>query len=376
MKEPNRPLKVARIISGLWPGGVEKKLTTLLPLLDKSRFEARVVCLKSAGELAPELVQKGIPVIEKPISSRWSPKGLWKLGKYLKEQKIDIVHTHMYRANISGTVAAKIAGTPVIVANIHTIEGWDDAGQIFTDRIVSRFRHCTVFVSESVRQNYIERISLPESRQKVIHNGVDTRFFCPGKDDDTPIFDGNLKVGCAARLMPIKALHVLVEAAADPDFQNAGVHFYIAGDGPLRQELLEYAQSVGALDFFHLLGFTNDTRDFYRALDIFVMPSLKEGFSNALIEAMACGLPIVTTAVGGNPEAIRHEINGLLVPPSDSKAFIEALRTIVNNPETRLRMGRESLRIAQSFSMEEMVRRTENFYIDLWQKSGVEKAYK
>ncbi|MGB3977210.1 MAG: glycosyltransferase [bacterium] len=376
MKEPNRPLKVARIISGLWPGGVEKKLTTLLPLLDKSRFEARVVCLKSAGELAPELVQKGIPVIEKPISSRWSPKGLWKLGKYLKEQKIDIVHTHMYRANISGTVAAKIAGTPVIVANIHTIEGWDDAGQIFTDRIVSRFRHCTVFVSESVRQNYIERISLPESRQKVIYNGVDTRFFCPGKDDDTPIFDGNLKVGCAARLMPIKALHVLVEAAADPDFQNAGVHFYIAGDGPLRQELLEYAQSVGALDFFHLLGFTNDTRDFYRALDIFVMPSLKEGFSNALIEAMACGLPIVTTAVGGNPEAIRHEINGLLVPPSDSKAFIEALRTIVNNPETRLRMGRESLRIAQSFSMEEMVRRTENFYIDLWQKSGVEKAYK
>lgn len=128
-----------------------------------------------------------------------------------------------------------------------------------SDRIISSGFHC-------------------RNRAKVIYNGVDTRFFCPGKDDDTPIFDGNLKVGCAARLMPIKALHVLVEAAADPDFQNAGVHFYIAGDGPLRQELLEYAQSVGALDFFHLLGFTNDTRDFYRALDIFVMPSFKRRF--------------------------------------------------------------------------------------------------
>lgn len=86
MKEPNRPLKVARIISGLWPGGVEKKLTTLLPLLDKSRFEARVVCLKSAGELAPELVQKGIPVIEKPISSLVA-EGLveaWKISQRAK----------------------------------------------------------------------------------------------------------------------------------------------------------------------------------------------------------------------------------------------------------------------------------------------------
>ncbi len=376
MKEPTRPLKIARIISGLWPGGVEKKITTLLPLLDKSRFEAQVICLKSAGELAPELIQKGIPVIEKPISSRWSPKGLWKLSRYLKNQQIDIVHTHMYRANVSGTVAARLAGTPVIIGNIHTVDGWDDTGQVFTDRLVGKLRHCTLFVSESVKQNYIERVRLSESCQKVIYNGVDTQYFCPGKDDNTFRFDGNLKVGCAARLMPIKALHILVEAAADPEFQKAGVHFYVAGDGPLKQDLLECAQNIGASDYFHLLGLTNEMLNFYRALDLFAISSLKEGFSNALIEAMACGLPVVATAVGGNPEAVQHDINGLLVPPSDSGAFIEALRQFVNDPTIGRRMGQESVKIARSFSLDEMIRRTEELYIDLWLESGGEKTEK
>jgi glycosyltransferase involved in cell wall biosynthesis len=360
------PLKVVRIISGLWPGGVEKKLTALLPLLNRDLFDVKVVCLKAQGELAPVLAAAGIPVIEKTVLSRWSPKGLWTLARYLKREGVDIVHTHMYRSNVTGTVAARLAGVPVIIANIHNVGSWDDAGQVRTDRFVSRFRQCTVFVSEAVKRDYLKQVPLPDTAQKVLYNGVDTEVFKPGNPETEPALHGEIKVGAAARLMPQKNLHLLVKAAADPVFQKAGVHFFVAGEGPLKQDLLTCAKSAGASGHFHLLGFNRSIRDFYQSLDLFAMPSLKEGFSNALLEAMACGLPVVATAVGGNPEAVRHGVNGLLVPPDNDEAFLAALRTVLENAETRHRMGHESARIARSFSLKEMVRQTEELYLNLW----------
>ncbi len=366
---PDRPLKIARIISGLWPGGVEKKLTALLPLLNSNSFEVRVICLKAEGALAPILQQKGIPVVVKKMPSRWSPKGLWNLSQYLRREKIDIVHTHMYRANVSGTVAARLAGVPVTIANIHNVNAWDNASQIRTDRLLARKRDCTVFVSKAVKDNYTETIPLKESSSRVIYNGVDTGFYTPALPKRA--LAGTLNVGVAARLMPQKNLEFLVEAAADPEFQKENIHFYIAGDGPLRDDLIEKAANRGAADHFHILGFTDDIRDFYRALDVFVLPSLKEGFSNALLEAMACGLPVVASTVGGNPEAVCDGWNGFLVPPEDYMAFRQALYTIVHDKKERSKMAHESIRVAEKFSLNEMAAETERLYRNLWtQKTG------
>jgi glycosyltransferase involved in cell wall biosynthesis len=363
-KPPERPIKVVRVISGLWPGGVEKKLTALLPLLDKNRFNVCVVCLKAEGELAPLLREKGIPVTVIKMPSRWSPKGLLNLGRYFRREKIDIVHTHMYRANISGTVAARLAGVPVVIANIHNVDAWDNPSQVRTDRLLAKRRDCTVFVSNAVRDDYLGHIKLPDTACRIIYNGVDTRYFTPSGSQHER--KGTLRVGVAARLMPQKNLEFLVDAAADSGFQRLNTHFYIAGDGPLRDELTASAQRKGAADYFHMSGFTDDVRDFYRSLDVFVLPSLKEGFSNALLEAMACGLPVVASAVGGNPEAVRDGQNGFLVPAADYSAFRRALHTMLHDDDRRKKMAEESIRVARTFSLNEMAAETERLYMSLW----------
>lgn len=134
----HQPLRVVRIISGLRPGGVEKKLTSILPGLDRRRFHVSVICLKQEGELAKLLRDQGITVDLIPVQKRWSPLGIRRLARALREMRVDIVHTHMYRSNVTGTVAARIAGIPVVISNVHNVSNWDDRRQMLTDREIGR----------------------------------------------------------------------------------------------------------------------------------------------------------------------------------------------------------------------------------------------
>lgn len=359
-------IRVARVISGLWPGGVEKKLTGILPRLDQSRFAMSVVCLRKEGELAPQLRAEGIPVTLCRVKTRWSPTGLWALSRFLKQQRIDIVHTHMYRSNITGTVAARMAGVPRVISQIHNVDNWDDRRQIWMDRKVSKYRDCTVFVSNAVRDDYLDHIFVPSEKQAVIYNGVDTEFYKPGSRDDW--LPGSIVVGAAARLVPQKGLEHIVRAAADPIFQERGVRFYIAGDGPERENLERQAGESGAGDFFRILGFQSDIRRFFRNIDVFAMPSYKEGFSNALVEALACGVPAVATTVGGNTEVLRNGQNGYLVAPGNYAAFREAIVNITGDTEVRRRMSEQALMTVRRFSQKAMIEQTETLYLTLINK--------
>lgn len=365
-----RPLRVVRIISGLRPGGVEKKLATILPRLDRSRFHVSVICLKQEGELAKQLRDQGITVDLIPVMKRWSPLGIRRLARALREMRVDIVHTHMYRSNVTGTVAARIAGIPVVISNVHNVSNWDDRRQMLTDRVVSKMRDCTVFVSQGVCRDYIENIPLKPAKYSVIYNGIDTEYYSPDPCRSCIKANTGLLVGCAARLMPQKGLETLVKAAADPAIQAAGVRILVAGEGPMRSDLENLARKLGTGDHFQILGFTENIRDFYRKLDVFAMPSLKEGFSNALLEAMACGVPVVVTAVGGNPEAVRDGKDGILVRPSDFNDFLLGLKKILFDDDLRKMMAREALAHAQEFSLERMIRQTEDLYLTFWNKKS------
>ncbi|HPQ41604.1 MAG TPA: glycosyltransferase [bacterium] len=359
-------IRVVRIISGLWPGGVEKKLTGILPRLDRNRFDVSVVCLRAEGELAPALRNAGIPVDLCRVKRRWSPTGLWRLSRYLKSHRVDVVHTHMYRSNVTGTVAARLAGTPVVVSQVHNVDNWDDRRQIWTDRRMAAYRDCTVFVSGGVRDDYLSRIALPDGSYTVIYNGVDTGYYTPGQADG--LLDGRIVVGAAARLVPQKGLDVLVRAAAEPALRENGVVFYVAGDGPEREHLMHQAEKAGVSGCFKIIGFQSDIRRFYRNIDIFAMPSMKEGFSNALVEAMACGVPVVATAVGGNPEAVRNRENGFLVSPGNYNEFRDALLKMVLQPNVRKQMSHRAVETAEGFSQQRMIEQTETLYLTLLNK--------
>ncbi len=357
-------IKVARIVTGLWRGGVEKKLVALLPKIDRSKFDVSVICIREAGALADDLREQGIPVHVCPVKTRWSPSGLTRLKNLIKKEGFDVVHTHMYRSNTSGTVAAKWAGVPVIISHIHNVNTWDKWSQLLTDRFLARFKSKTIFVSGAVRDNFLAKVTLPDDRHTVIYNGVDTKVFCPG--DDNPMnLPGTVRIGAATRLMPQKGLDRLFAILKDPDLADTDLRIYILGDGPLRGELETMIRDNGVSDRFTILGFQDDVVSFLRSIHVFTMPSLKEGFSNALIEAMAVGVPPVATAVGGNPEAVRDGQDGFIVPLDDKGLFTDRVKTLVLDENLRHRMRTSAIERADKFSITRMLDRTTELYESL-----------
>ncbi len=356
-----KKLRVARIVSGMWLGGVEKKLASLLAKMNKDEFDLCVICLREKGPLADDLERAGIPVHLCPVPSRWNPIGIWKLRTLLVKEKIQVVHTHMYRANTSGTIAALLARVPVIISQVHNVDTWDYRSQIWTDRILSVFKDMTIFVSEAVRANFLESVPLRLGSHTVIYNGVDTEFYKPA--DDNPLkLEGEIRIGAVARLIPQKGIHYLIDVLSDTVFREKNIHAYILGDGPMRNDLEELARQKEISNRFHIMGANGDVVSFLRSIDIFVMPSLKEGFSNALLEAMAVGVPIIATAVGGNPEAIEDGESGILVPPGDHSAMRQSLMSLIDDPDRRKLLRWHARQQAQVFSQEKMIQKISSLY--------------
>jgi len=372
-----RPLNILRLITWLPVGGIERKILAVLPRLNRDLFRVRLVCLRELGALAPELEKAGVPVDLCPMRTRLSPSGLWNLAQYMKHHQIDLVHAHMYRAALPGTIAARLAGVPVVVSQVHNVNSWDTARQRWQDRLLCHWRNAVVAVSECVRQDVLDTLHLPEEKVRVIYNGVDLATFSNRSVRDRVRAElgfspQDIVVIYHGRLVPQKNPEFLVRIARDvtaPTGQTVKV--LVVGDGSSRAAVEEAARSAGVTDRMSFLGRRDDVPDLLQAADLAVLPSFKEGFSNALVESLAAGLPTVATRVGGNAEAIETGQSGLIVPPHDDPAALAALQSLVNAPEERLRMAQAARQRAERFSLDRMVADVENLYLELAEKAGL-----
>ena len=362
------PIRVVRIVSGLWIGGVERKIAAMTVELKKRGFDLSVICLREEGPLAPDLRESGIPVDVIRVRRRFSPSGLWRLRTHLRLLRPDIVHPHMYRSNTTGSIAAALAGVPVVVNHVHNVDTWDDFRQLWTDRLLVPLKDMYVFVSEAVRKNYTAKVRVPDSLQCVIYNGIDTARFTPSHDNPMAL-DGSPRIGAATRLVPQKGLDTLIPLVHHWKRIAPDLRLYILGDGPQRPDLERLIESEGLSASIRILGFSDRVHEFLRSLNLYVMPSAKEGFSNALLEAMASGLPCVATDVGGNAEAIRDAIDGRIVPAADPEAFDRAVQDCLASPESMDRLGDAARRRSEEFSLEKMLCRTQDLYEQLASRS-------
>lgn len=377
MNSSSRPLNILRVITWLPVGGIERKILAILPRLDPTRFRVRVVCLRERGALASELEAAGIPVELCPMNSRLSPHGLANLTALIRRYKIDIVHAHMYRSNVPATIAAHLARVPVVIAQVHNVDTWESRRQRWIDRLLCRWRTNIIAVSEEVRRDIVENLHVPREKVKVIYNGVDLTLFSDrslreptrfalglAPKDTTIIYHG--------RLVAQKNPEILLKIGREVALRRGKrVQVIIAGDGPLRSDLEAEAARMGLEGNVRFLGRRNDIPALLQAADIAVLPSFKEGFSNALIEAMAAGLPIVATNVGGNAEAIIHGRNGWIVPSRNDGAFLNAVSQLVDDPEERERMAVQATLMVKRFSLERMLANTENLYTELATNAGL-----
>jgi len=359
--------KLLRIITWLPVGGIEKRLVRVLSLL-RDKYDITVCCIRDKqGAYENDLRDIGIKVRKIHMRSRLDPVGLYRLYKFMKNEKFDIVHTHMYRSNTPGRIAAKFAGIPVIIANLHNIDTWKTKKHFLIDRILSNCTDKIIAVSDAVIEFNIKNSGIDPTKFVTIYNGIDIEEFkgdfdYQAKREEIGIREDELLVGIFARLYPQKGHEYFLEAASKINKAIDNVIFMIVGEGPLESELKEQAMQLGIRGKVIFTGLRHDIPDLLHIIDVSVLSSFIEGFSNVVLESMAAGKPVVATDAGGNKEAVIDGETGFIVPPANSDKLANVIMKILDNKQLRIDMGRKSRECVAKFSIQEMARQTDNLY--------------
>jgi glycosyltransferase involved in cell wall biosynthesis len=277
-----------------------------------------------------------------------------KLRRWLRSVRADVVHTHNSTALFYGALAGVAAGTPVRIATEHDGVFPRSRRAAVSNRwlVASALTH-TVAVSEAVKTLWVESDGIDAERVQVIPNGVpDTRL-------DRTAHDG-FTIGTVGRLSTEKGADVLLRAFAELAKTRTDLRLILVGDGPARPEVEGEIAALGLRDRVELLGTRSDVPELLAGFDLFVLPSRREGLPLAILEAMAAGLPIVASKVGGIPEAISHGDQGLLVPPEDVGALAGAIDRLILEPDRRTALGRSARRrFEEHYELSKMVDRYE-----------------
>jgi len=358
------PLRIAHVVHGLGVGGLETGLVNLISNLDPARFEHAVFCMKTLGPNAEKLKALGVPVEQVGREDSRNRLIILALARRFRGFRPHIVHTRNF-GSVDGIIAARLARVPAV---IHGEHGWDTADPQGTSprrrrirRLLSPMVTRYVCVSEHLGRWLSGHGPRIGAKITVIHNGVDLERFQALPRPRPP--DGCFRIGTVGRLAPVKDQQCLLEAFDLLAAEHPRAHLVIAGGGELRESLTRRAQASPFAERIRLPGEIRDVPALLGSLDLFVLPSRNEGISNTILEAMAAGLPVVATDVGGNPELVRPEITGTLVPAGDPGALARVLAAYLNDPElgaTRGRAGRE--RVGERFSLRRMI----SAYADLY----------
>ncbi len=360
-------IRVAYIIWSLGLGGAEQVVIRLAAALDRRRFLPLIICLNEPGPYAPQAVSAGVEVIALSKRGPVDPWLLVRLVRLLHVRRIDVVHTHLWGANLWGRLAALVARVPVIMATEHNVDTWKRRYHFILDRWLARRTTTLVAVSHQVRRFYEEDHRVGRGRWQVIYNGVAapatlTRrrgvgYRVLGIPEDAPV------VGLIGRLVPTKAPELFVEAVAIALRTLPALRGLIVGDGPVRPQTEAYVRERGLSERIIFTGRRDDVSELLAGMDVLAFSSEREGLSMAMLEGMAAGVPIVATRVGGTPELIESGATGVLVEPGSVEALAEAMATLLQDParaETIRHAARE--RIITRFSLSAMVASHEQLY--------------
>jgi len=367
-------IHIQHVVLSLQPGGLENGVVNVVNGLDRARFRSSLCCLQQAGEFAKRIHAPSTQIHEFGLSGGNDMKLPWRLARLFRQTKPDIVHTRNPEAFFYGFLGAKLAGVPCIVHSEHGRPLPDKPHRMLVQRWMSKFTNGVFAVTEQLKDELVRYVRLPQQQIQVLYNGVDLDRFCKGPRAQTRamlgVDDSTIVIGSVGRLVPVKNYSLLMRAAA-PLLRSGKGRLVLVGDGPERERLGSEADALGIMQHVQLLGHRNDVHELLAAMDLFVLPSINEGMSNTLLEAMACGLPVVASAVGGNVEIVRDQGDGLLFASNDLDVLRTHLDHLTMNADVRREFGRRArARVEDAFSLDAMVRRYEQFYAQSLLTSG------
>jgi len=350
---PGRRLRVVHCIDGFGIGGTELNAVRTLERLDRERFDVSLVSLSADGPLRERYERAGIPVRPAPLSNMYGPAALRTaagLVRWLRRERVDVVHCHDLYTNIFAAGCARLAGVPFIIASRRwwqAIPGrLHAAGNRFSYRHLA---HRVLANSAAVGRRVVEE-GVPAAKVVVVPNFLDDAAFDPMPEPARRaalagfgVPPEALVVGAVAMLRPEKDLVSLVRAVALLAPTHPRLHLLLVGRGECEGELRAAARELGVADRVHLAGYQPGLPNPHQYLDVSVLCSLHEGFPNTIIEAMAAGRPVVATEVGGIPDAVTQEATGLLVTPRSPAALAAAIGRLADDAALRARFGAAGL---------------------------------
>ncbi len=362
------PIRVCHLITELRPAGAERLVYELAVRLDRRRFEPSVVALRG-GAVADRLREAGVGVHVVGMTHKLDLPRLLGLAAILRRVRPDILHTHLFHADLAGRLAAAAAGVRAVVHSVHVAEQRFRPWQFAFARLADPWCARIVCVSQAVADHHRRRSGLPANRYQVIYNGIDVDRFRPDRAarrrlrEQWGVVGDEPLVAFVGRLDPQKAPELLLEAMELLVARSSPIHAVLAGDGPLRIALERRLADSPAAGRVRLLGHWDDVPGLLSAADLLAMPSRWEGFGLAAAEAMAAERPVVATAVAGLTEVVEAERTGLLVPCDDPIALAGAVARLAGRADLRRAMGQAGrARVERLFRIEDCVARHERLY--------------
>ena len=355
-------VSVAVFLTRFEPGGTERQMIELVRLLDPSRFTVHVACFDKRGAWLPRVAACAASIVEFPIRGFAHPgtmPTLLRFARWCRRERIEVLQTCDFYANIFGLPGAALAGVPVRIGSRRDLNPDKSPAQIRLQRQAYRCA-TTVVANCAAARGILLAEGLAPASIAVIPNGVDR----PRHESAGVAAEQRTRVITVANLRPEKNHETLIAAAdlLSADFPD--VEFQIVGDGPRRSELEALVRSRRLDDRVSFLGHREDVGRLLSEASIFALPSRSEAFPNGAIEAMAAGLPVVASAVGGLLDLIEHGRTGLLIEPGNPTALADALRQLLTNQTAAARIGEHArAHVQQRYSFERMVKAFEDLYL-------------
>lgn len=364
----NRRIKVFQLLEWFEAGGGLENIAGEIAVgLNPDKFSSEIWCIDRGGKLVEIYRKKGIPVKVLNLSSYFNPVNIYKLVKLFKQERPDVIHTHVYFAATIGRIAARLAGVKVIIHHVHSTYWHYSSKNLLVERFLSVFTDKIICVSRGVQNFVVSNERINSARTEVIYNGI-SRKNVTGDLDSIKLTLGiqkdRLVIAMVASLFKNKGHKILLEAIALLKERYSLITCLIVGAGPMESELKELVKQKNLDANVLFLGERQDVPEILSVTDIFVLTSiLREGQPLSVLEAMACGVPVIASRIGGIPEILCDQENGILVPAQEPQLLADQIEILILDPAKRKRLGQAGKKtFDESFDAKIMIRKIEQLY--------------